>query len=160
MIIQNRQRSIPVNTRLLRIITRTLLKQFFETADFDVAVYVVRAAEMARLNETYLQHRGSTDVITFDYSDSASQTRKDKLPLHGEIFVCIDDAIKQARHFRSTWPSELTRYIIHGLLHLQNFDDVHPAARRKMKREESRLLKELSRRFALRELASGSKLPA
>lgn len=154
LIIGNRQRAIPVNTRLLRRITKALLDAFFKTADCDLAIYIVRAPEMARLNETFLHHEGSTDVITFDYSEDASPS------LHGEIFICIDDALTQARQFRTSVPSELTRYVIHGLLHLQGFDDIRPAERRKMKREENRMLKQVDRLFPLRKLAPGSKLAA
>lgn len=160
LIIRNRPRAIPLNTRLLRDITKASLQKFFKTADFDLAIYIVRTPEMARLNETFLGHEGSTDVITFDYTDSKPETRNAKHFLHGEIFLCIDEAMTQARRFRTSWPSELTRYVIHGLLHLHGFDDLRPAARRKMKREEERLLKEIVRLFPLRKLARGSKIAA
>lgn len=153
LLIKNRQRAIPVNTRLLQLVTKTLLTDFFHGEDFNLAVYVVRAKEMSRLNEKFLRHEGSTDVITFDYGDSSGR-------LDGELFICIDDAVKQARQFRTSWPSELVRYIIHGILHLQGFDDLRPAARRKMKREENRILKQVSRLFPLRKLSRDSKLPA
>lgn len=153
LVIRNHQRVIPVNTRLLGTITKTLLGDFFETQDFDLGIHIVRAAKMAGLNETFLQHKGSTDVITFNYADSS-------VTLHGEIFICIDDAMTQARQFRTSWPAEVVRYVIHGLLHLQGFDDTRAAARWKMKREENRLLKEVDRLFPLRKLAAGSKLAA
>jgi probable rRNA maturation factor len=123
-----------------------------ELETFDLAIHIIRAPEMARLNETFLQHSGSTDVITFDYSDSP------KSSLHGEIFICIDDASLQARQFRTSWQSELTRYIIHGILHLRGFDDIRTATRRKMKREENRLLREVGRLFALEKLAATPRL--
>ena len=130
-------------------------------SSFDLAIYLVRAPEMACLNETFLRHTGSTDVITFNYAENSSLiTRHSSLPLHGELFICIDDAIVQARQFRTTWQSELVRYIIHGILHLRGFDDLRPAARRKMKQQENRLLKQMTRLFPLRKLGSASKLPA
>ena len=85
--------------------------------------------------------------------------------MHGDIFVCLDDAVAQARQFRTTWQSELVRYVIHGLLHLRGYDDRHPAARRKMKREENRRLREITRRFPLAQIGTrtsqrGRKQPA
>jgi rRNA maturation RNase YbeY len=153
LFIKNRQRAIRLNTRLLRVITKALLAEILFINDFDLAVYVVCTPEMSRLNAKFLHHEGSTDVITFDYTDSPQK-------LHGEVFICIDDAIHQARQFRTSWPSELVRYTIHGILHLQGFDDLSPAARRKMKREENRLLREITRLFPLRKLAANSKLAA
>ena len=151
--ISNFQRAVRLNTRLLRDVANWLLTEALALDEFDLAVCVVRAPEMARLNETFLQHEGSTDVITFDYSDASSAAPRAASPsLHGEIFVCIDDAMAQAREFRTSWQSELARYVIHGVLHLRGYDDLNPADRRKMKREENRLLKQVTRLFPLNEL--------
>jgi len=170
LLIQNRQRAIRLDARLLRLITKSLLTELLELEDFDLAIEIVRAPKMAQLNETFLQHTGSTDVITFDYSDevlpaSCRQIGSNLPPgcrkhVHGEIFICIDDAMAQAREFRTSWQSEIVRYVIHGILHLLGFDDLRPAARRKMKREENRLLKKVGRLFPLRKLGGGSKLGA
>ena len=159
LVITNRQRAIPINTLLLRKITRTLLADLLQLDQFELGITIVRAPEMARINEAFLQHEGSTDVITFNYSESSKlETRNSKLPLHGELFICIDDALAQARQFRTSWQSELVRYVIHGVLHLRGFDDLRPADRRKMKREENRLLQKAARLFPLSKLARGSRL--
>ena len=152
LLIQNRQRAISLNARLLQTITLSLLTELLELKDFELAICIVRTPEMAKINEHFLQHSGSTDVITFDYSDEPSAI------LHGEIFICIDDALAQAREFRTSWQSEIARYVIHGILHLRGFDDLSPAARRKMKREENRLLKKISALFPLRKLGGNPKL--
>jgi len=159
LVITNRQRAIPINTLLLRKITRTLLADLLQLDQFELGITIVRAPEMARINEAFLQHEGSTDVITFNYSESSKlETRNSKLPLHGELFICIDDALAQARQFHTSWQSELVRYVIHGVLHLRGFDDLRPADRRKMKREENRLLQKAARLFPLSKLARGSRL--
>lgn len=159
LLIKSRQRAVSLDTRLLRGLITSLLRTEFEIQNFDLAIYLVRAPEMAQLNEKFLQHAGSTDVITFDYSDSRQPSLVDSQSnLHGEIFICIDDARAQARQFRVSWQSELARYIIHGLLHLRGFDDITPAARRKMKREENRLLQKMGRLFPLRKLGATPKL--
>jgi probable rRNA maturation factor len=168
--IKNFQRAIPVNARLLRKITNALLTEFIGIEDFDLAICIVRAPEMAKLNETFLQHEGSTDVITFDYTENVlpASCRQFKLDfpagcrkhVHGEMFICIDDAIAQARQFRTTWQSELVRYVIHAILHLRGFNDLRAADHRKMKREENRLLKEITRLFPLSKLSAKPKLSA
>ncbi len=143
----NQQRTRPIDRRVLRRMIRHLLTELFLLDDFDVTIHLVGAPKMTRLNETHLQHAGSTDVITFDYSQT------DPLPLlAGEIYVCVDEALIQARRFRVTWQAELVRYIIHGILHLQGHDDLQTAARRRMKREEGRRLREMARDFLLSKL--------
>jgi ssRNA-specific RNase YbeY (16S rRNA maturation enzyme) len=45
------------------------------------------------------------------------------------------------------------RYVVHGVLHLRGFDDQRPSDRSKMKREENRLLRELTCRLPITQLA-------
>ncbi len=159
----NRQRVRRVDTRLLRQIILHLLDTELGVESFELAIHLVGAEEMAKVNWDFLQHEGSTDVITFDHSDvvAADVRRLSKKnggaaaqkSLHGELFICIDDAVKQAREFRTTWQSELARYVIHGLLHLCGHDDRSPAPRRKMKREENRLVRLVVKEFSLSRLA-------
>ena len=157
--IANRQRTVLLNTRLLRCIAEALLTELLKLEEFDLSLIIVRAPEMARINQTFLQHDGSTDVITFDYGEKVRPASRRK-HVHGELFICIDDAKAQAREFRTTWQSELARYVVHGVLHLRGYDDIRSADRRKMKREENRLLKEIARLFPLKELGRGPRLRA
>lgn len=181
LLVRNRQRVRHVNSSLLRRITLCILDEQLFIKDFELGIHLVTSPEMAHVNEVFLQHEGSTDVITFDYANktgqssnraqsserpvrrrsvanvknndhSASRGSKACAALHGELFICLDDAVKQAARFRTTWQSELVRYVIHGLLHLCGHDDLKPAARRQMKRAEDRLLRETARRFDLANL--------
>ena len=166
LVLRNHQRVRRVNTALLRRLVRSLLHELIGGEDYELCVHLVAAPEMVRLNETFLRHAGSTDVIAFDYSAAADVGRPSKMAkgsvlpyvgchgmLHGEIFVCVDEAVRQARRFRTSWQSELVRYVVHGVLHLRGFKDHRTAVRRKMKREENRLLRALARRFTLTALA-------
>ena len=152
----NRQRTRPVDLRLLRQIVRHLLDERLRLEDFDITLHLVNAEEMTRLNKTILGHEGSTDVITLDY---LGNSRGAPAPLAGEIFVCVDEALIQGRKFRVKWQEELVRYIIHGVLHLQGYDDTRPIARRRMKREEAKRLAELGRDFGLSKLRRKLKVP-
>ncbi|HWN94992.1 MAG TPA: rRNA maturation RNase YbeY [Methylomirabilota bacterium] len=157
-----------MNLSLLRRITRHLLETEFGVEQCELGIQFVSSDEMARVNQKFLQHEGSTDVITFDHTASGVPPSNPAYHggprehdgaetgiqmLHGEIFISVADAVKQAREFGTTWQSEIVRYVIHGLLHLRGFDDLQPAQRRVMKREENRLLRVVESRFTLRELA-------
>ena len=52
------------------------------------------------------------------------------------------------------------RYVIHGVLHLLGYDDLKPQLRRRMKREENRLVRRLENRFALAQLYHAAKMSA
>jgi ssRNA-specific RNase YbeY (16S rRNA maturation enzyme) len=64
--LSNHQRTRKLDLRLLRWITRELLRDLLYAEDYALSVHLVNAREMTRLNETHLRHAGSTDVITFD----------------------------------------------------------------------------------------------
>jgi rRNA maturation RNase YbeY len=105
-------------------------------------------------------------VIAFDYSGktnpggqrfvaaqkSGALTKQCPPSLRVEIFICVDEAVLQARKFGTSWQSEVVRYLVHGVLHLLGFDDSNAGARRKMKLEENRRLREMTRRFPLSKL--------
>ena len=145
----NRQRTKKINLGSLKQIIAALFEDLkIESAELGISL--VGAKEMAQVNWKFLQHEGSTDVITFDYADGAHGVTRPTL--HGELFVCVDDALQQAKKFKTSWQSEIIRYIVHGVLHLLGHDDVNAKAKRKMKLEENRLLRKLSARFALSKL--------
>ena len=140
----NRQRAKRINLRLLKQIIAALFENLkIESAELGISL--VAAKEMAQVNWNFLRHEGSTDVITFDYAENRKQ-------VYGELFVCVDEAILQAKKFKTNWQSEIVRYVVHGILHLLGHDDHRVSARSKMKREEDRLLRKLSARFALSKL--------
>ena len=165
---QNRQRTRPLNLPLLRRITRHVLENELAVPAYELGFQFVEPAKMAQVNQDFLQHEGSTDVITFDYAalgaPVSDPSGSDGLPsgagsetgavaLHGEAFICVADAVQQAREFGTTWPAEVVRYVIHAVLHLRGYDDLQPAARKIMKREENRLLKRVTGCFPIHALA-------
>ena len=150
--IANRQRTKKINKRLLKQITSELLVEL-KISEVDMGIALVSAKEMAAVNWQFLQHEGATDVITFDHESTRTK-------LHGELFICVDVAVTQAKEFKSSWQSELVRYVVHGVLHLLGYDDLKPALRRKMKREENRLVRLLEKRFSLAQLSGAAKLRA
>jgi len=150
IVVRNRKRARPLKTKFLREIVRTLLVEELSRDQFEIGIFIIGEAAMTRMNEGYLRHKGSTDVITFEYTDASHPDC-----LAGEIFVCLDEALIQSKRFRVTWQKELVRYVVHGILHLWGFDDKTSAAQRMMKREEDRLMRRLTARFKLHELKAG-----
>ena len=173
IVVANRQRARKINARLLKEIAEALLADL-KIEKVELGINLVGEREMTLLNETFLKHEGSTDVITFDHAEKAAQAsrlhkkslkreirRRDACAaLCGEICICLNEAVSQAKQFDTSWQSEIVRYIVHGVLHLLGFDDSSAGARHKMKREENRRLGELSRRFTLAQLSRPARIPA
>lgn len=129
----NRQRRRRLSRRALVDLAASVARRL--GVELEIGIHLVSAREMATVNWQFLQHEGSTDVITFDHGSTANR-------LVGELFISIEDAEQQATEFGTDWNSELARYVIHGLLHLRGYEDLTPGPRRAMKRLEGRLLRQ------------------
>lgn len=68
-----------------------------------------------KINLRFLKHDTYTDIISFDNSE------KDEL--HGDIFISTDRVEENARDYKVSFPEELKRVIIHGILHLCGYKD-------------------------------------
>lgn len=123
------------NISLCRPVVQRLLSQM-GVKKAELSWYFVNSKRMARVNEKYLGHEGSTDVITFQY---LQHPQKDIL--FGDVFICIDEAHYYAKEFHTTPQSETLRYLIHSILHLQDFDDIDPSDRKIMKSHENKWVK-------------------
>lgn len=150
--VRNRQRDRALNTDFLREISRTLLEDELGLTAYELGISFVSPKKMAEMNEQYLEHEGSTDVITFNYRGGYDEERA-RVDVAGEIYISVADAREQAVEFATTWQEELVRYVVHGALHLCGYDDLLPSKRRVMKREENRLVRRLTAKFDLRQVA-------
>ena len=96
----------------------------------EAFVWLISDRRMASLHRKFMHQTGPTDVLTFQ---------------HGEIFISVETAKRHARAFRNSLASELCLYIAHGLLHLHGFDDRTPAAARKMKAMQKKIVRNCGR---------------
>ena len=77
-----------------------------------------------KLNTAYLGHRFNTDVITFLIETQPF--------LEAEIYINTKQARRQARLYNVTVKNELTRLVIHGVLHALGYEDKRTKQRKKM----------------------------
>ena len=99
----------------------------------NLEINFISGEDIHAINKSYLKHDYTTDIITFNYSDSLQQ-------IDGEIFISIDDALSNSKKFKVTLSDELVRLVIHGILHLLGYDDQNLTDKKIMKRLENKLL--------------------
>ena len=104
-----------------------------------LGIRVVADAEMTALHAQWKQVSRTTDVVTFDLSESEDD------PLVVDIVVCLDEATRQASTRDHAPDDELLLYVIHGLLHCCGHDDADETAAEAMHVEEDRLLQAIGR---------------
>jgi probable rRNA maturation factor len=138
--VRNRQRLLRVDTRLLKELAVRALK-LAGAADYHLSLVLVTDETMAALNRQYHHTTGTTDVLSFPYSDA-----------EGEVIISVERALSQAERFKSTPGHEMVLYLVHGILHLRGYDDATPRERASMRAAEARLLRQLALRGPLRRL--------
>jgi probable rRNA maturation factor len=92
---------------------------------------------MRRLNKQFRQHDRTTDVLSFRYDGRAVEPHP---PIVGEILIAPSEARAYAKRHGLSYQQELSRYVIHGLLHWKGYDDKTPAQRCRMRALEDSLL--------------------
>ncbi len=133
IVLANRQRRVRLDVGRLRALAAASLAECARhSGDARFAlkrlalteVAVVSDAVIARVHRQFMGIPGATDVITFG---------------HGEIVVSADTARRCATEHGHGVIEELALYIIHGLLHLNGYDDIAPRDRARMHRMQDRI---------------------
>jgi probable rRNA maturation factor len=110
-------------------------------------VRFVSDAEMARLNQTFRQKMGTTDVLSFPSEVRSRPTvlqpriKALKGSFLGDIAISPIVARRNAKTFQRTMTEEICVLMLHGVLHLLGYD--HETDRGEMERVESRLRRRL-----------------
>jgi rRNA maturation RNase YbeY len=78
---------------------------------------LVDDGKIENLNERFLNRKRPTDVLAFLFDD------RNKKGVWGEIYISEERAREQAVNYGVTFNNELTRLIIHGILHLLGYND-------------------------------------
>ena len=129
--VRNEQRDAPVNVaRMARLARRTVRRLRIRTRG-TLAITFIDARRMRALNRRFLRHDRTTDVLSFRYH---------REPIVGDIVISPAAARTYARAHGLNYADELSRYVVHGLLHWVGHDDRTLAQQRTMRMMEDMLL--------------------
>ena len=91
---------------------------------------------LLEVNRKYLNHDYFTDIVTFDYVELDI--------ISGDIFISTDRIRENAVEFNTSFENELSRIMIHGILHLLGYKDKSKKDKLQMTGKENFYLRELS----------------
>jgi len=117
--------------------------------DGELSVLLTDDRHIAELNMQYLGRKGPTNVLAFPMSSlSACNSQEGGPPqdieskMMGDIVISVDRAAWESKHLREPLDETIYRLLIHGLLHLLNYDhERSPQDAMRMEKEERRLQK-------------------
>lgn len=102
----------------------------------ELRVAAVDDEEMAAAHVEHTGIEGTTDVLTFDLSETDSTDRE----LDVDVLICVDEAHRRAMERGHPVEHELLLYAIHAALHCLGHDDHDHEDASRMHAEEDRLL--------------------
>ena len=100
----------------------------------DILVIFTSDKTLTDLKKKFFNKEHLTDVIAFRMNEYEEEK------VEGEIYISIPQVEKNAKEFEQSYSKELARIIIHGSLHLLNYDDSTADAKIAMTEKENFLL--------------------
>lgn len=97
-----------------------------------VEITLVSDRTIAALHKRFFHDPSPTDVITFPY---------------GEIIVSAETAAANCQKYGHSPTVETALYIIHGLLHLNGYEDQTPACASEMEKRQTAILEAVCRKI-------------
>lgn len=151
--IQNLQREAPVNTASMTRLARRAIRRLGIRTPGTLAIAFIGSRHMRALNKQFRRHDRTTDVLSFRYDGPSTRPdglARDGVPwdvptgrhrhIVGEILIAPRCARTYAHQHKIPYRQELSRYVVHGLLHWLGSRDGTPKEQALMRKKEDVLL--------------------
>jgi probable rRNA maturation factor len=137
-------------------LAQLVLREERAASDAELSVIFIDEQAIADLNERFLDVPGPTDVLAFPLDDDVTPGGRqpdeggrgpgappdgtDPPTMLGDVVVCPAVAQRQAESHGRAVDDELAMLVVHGVLHLLDYDHAEPAEADRMRRRERELL--------------------
>ena len=130
-------------------ITRQILKTEEVASPYEVSLVFTDSETVRQLNRDYRGVDEPTEVLAFymlpqEKVDSSFALPPDGVTRLGEVIISYPQASEQAKEQGHSPERELTLLIIHGILHLLDYDHEEPEEESEMREKERELLERYS----------------
>jgi probable rRNA maturation factor len=152
----NEQSAVDVDVSRYVRLARLVLEAERVVADVEMSLLFVDEPTIAELNERFLGYEGPTDVLSFPMDDELPPAGRqpdqggrgpgspsdpgDPPTVLGDVVVCPSVAGRQAAERGGALDDELALLVVHGVLHLLNYDHAEPAETAVMQQREREIL--------------------
>lgn len=132
----SRQRAIPIKQNYIQLLVEAALPEClarprYSTSSLPATIEIsfLNDRAIAKIHADFCDDPTPTDVITFRHS-----------PELGEILIGVPTVARHAKQFHQLLDHEMALCVIHGLLHLLDYDDIEEQDRLLMHHEQHLLL--------------------
>lgn len=120
----------PIDEDFFKKVAKIILEEELGISQFqktDLSIALVGQGRIRELNRRYGGKNRPTDVLAFSNRNMGL----------GEIIICLKEVKKNAKKYGFTFKKELTRILIHGLLHLLDYSHEKKVEIKKMEKKEN-----------------------
>ena len=117
---------------------------------FDIGIVLTDDKRIRELNKQYRGIDSATDVLSFYMIASKEKENiedfivpPDNIEHLGEVIISYEMASRQAKENGLNIKDEITMLLIHGMLHLLNYDHENESDRKVMQKKETEIMKRI-----------------
>ncbi|SGA03716.1 rRNA maturation RNase YbeY [Chlamydia abortus] len=146
--VSNKQCDVPIRIQSVKKLVLCCL-QCWKVSTDQVYVYFLNDEALAQLHDEVFADPSLTDTITLPIDSPESTAHPHIL---GEAFISPKAAIRFLQDRAEDTDllyEEISRYVVHSLLHMLGYDDQTPEERKKMRGKENQALCMLREKHAL-----------
>jgi probable rRNA maturation factor len=138
----NNESGVVVDEAEIVALARHVLDDLRVHPQADLSVLLVDEPAMAELHVRWMDEEGPTDVMSFPQDELRPARQGELSPpgLLGDIVLCPQVALRQARAAGHSTQEEILLLTTHGILHLLGYDHAEPAEEKEMFGLQRRLL--------------------
>jgi len=107
--------SLPDNKLIIKWAEKALQKN---NAEAEIVIRIVDTNESKELNKKWCEKNYATNVLSFPVSKPIEQAPN----LLGDIVICANLVISEAREQKKDIKEHCAHLVVHGILHLQGYD--------------------------------------
>ena len=99
---------------------KNIIKIVFENenvCDSDISIIFTNDELVSSLKKSFFKINELTDVIAFRLNDYSEEN------VEGEVYISVERVFYNAKKFNEKKTNEISRILIHGILHLLNYKD-------------------------------------
>ena len=121
MIEINNSSGFAVNEKFLKKVGQIVLKGEGKEK-YTLSIALIKEKEIRGLNKKYLKKDKPTDVLSFSQVSDFSEKIKEFENILGEVIICPQVVKRNAEDFNVPFEKELAKVLIHGILHLLDYE--------------------------------------
>lgn len=106
----------------------------------SVSVSFAMKDEIQALNKNYRNVDAPTDVLSFPQFESKEELPGEGSILLGDVVLCLEIALEQAREYGHSQERELLYLFTHSILHLLGFDHMNDEEKAVMREKEEQVM--------------------